>query len=197
MLPPLPVHCNVYVCVAVSAPVDCEPDGFLLPVQPPEAVQLVALVEFQLSVELPPLATLVGFAVKVRVGAGVVPCTLTVTSRVTEPPLPEQVSEKLEVALSAPVLSLPFVGRLPDHAPAAMQLVAPVLDQLSELLAPAPTLAGFAVRVSVGAGTGPGSGSGSSLMLSPPDWQPASTTVNASTHRFAWCPTRGLEPVTA
>jgi hypothetical protein len=167
----------------------------LLPVQPPEAVQLVALVEFQLSVELPPLATLVGFAANASVGAGVVACTFTVTLRVTDPPAPEQLSENVAVALSAPVLSLPLVGRLPDHAPEAMQLVAAVLDQSRELLAPAPTFVGFAARASVGAGTG--SGSGSSLTLSPPDWQPASTTVNASTHRFAWCPTRGLEPVTA
>jgi hypothetical protein len=40
----------------------------LLPVQPPEAVHPVALVEDQLSVELPPLATVVGVAVSATVG---------------------------------------------------------------------------------------------------------------------------------
>ena len=41
-----------------------------MPLQPPEALQLVALVELQVSVEDPPLATFIGFAVSVTVGAG-------------------------------------------------------------------------------------------------------------------------------
>ena len=38
------------------------------PVQPPDAVQVVALVEDQVSVELPPLATLPGLALNDTVG---------------------------------------------------------------------------------------------------------------------------------
>jgi hypothetical protein len=41
-----------------------------VPDQPPDAVQEVALVEDQLSVDLPPLATLVGLALNVMLGAG-------------------------------------------------------------------------------------------------------------------------------
>jgi len=63
----------------------------LLPDQPPEAVQLVAFVEDQLSVADPPLLMLVGFALKLTVGlAGAE--TLTVTDRVAPPPAPLQVS---------------------------------------------------------------------------------------------------------
>ena len=44
-------------CVAVSAPVLCVPLVALAPLQPPEAVHDVALVELHVSVEAPPLAT--------------------------------------------------------------------------------------------------------------------------------------------
>jgi hypothetical protein len=77
--------------VTLSAPVDCEPDVALVPLQPPEAVHDVALVEDHDSVAAPPLTTEVGFALKDRVGAGVV--TVTVTDRVTLPPLPVQLRE--------------------------------------------------------------------------------------------------------
>jgi hypothetical protein len=51
--------------------VDTEPPATdLFPVQPPEAVQAVALVEPHVNVELAPLATVVGFALSVTVGAG-------------------------------------------------------------------------------------------------------------------------------
>ena len=63
----------------------------LIPAQPPEAVQLVALVEDQLSVEEAPLLMLVGFAFKLTVGlAGAE--TLTVTDRAALPPGPLHVS---------------------------------------------------------------------------------------------------------
>ena len=55
---------------AVNAPVDCVPEVALVPDQAPEAVQLVALVDDHVSVELPPLFTVSGFAVNVTVGAG-------------------------------------------------------------------------------------------------------------------------------
>jgi hypothetical protein len=56
------------VVAAVSAPVDFVPLVASIPVQPPEAVQEVALVEFQVSVEAPPEATAVGLALSVAVG---------------------------------------------------------------------------------------------------------------------------------
>jgi hypothetical protein len=76
--------------LAVSAPVDCDPFAGWLPDQAPEAVQEVALVADQANVELPPLATVLGLAVKLTVGAGEV--TETVADCVALPPLPVQVS---------------------------------------------------------------------------------------------------------
>ena len=54
------------------------PEVALVPDQPPEAVQLVALVEDQVSVEAAPLTTDVGFAVNDTVGGGVAPVAATV-----------------------------------------------------------------------------------------------------------------------
>jgi hypothetical protein len=50
--------------------VDCEPLTALLPLQPPDAVQAVAFVADQVSVELVPLATELGAALIETVGAG-------------------------------------------------------------------------------------------------------------------------------
>jgi hypothetical protein len=73
----------------VSAPVDCEPlVAALAPDQAPDATQEVALVADQLNMELPPLATVLGPADRVTVGAGVV--TETVADWVALPPLPVQ-----------------------------------------------------------------------------------------------------------
>jgi len=74
----------------VRAPVDCVPAVALVPDQPPEAVQAVARVDDQLSVAALPLATVLGLAFKLTVGAGAV--TDTVTDCVAEPPAPVQVS---------------------------------------------------------------------------------------------------------
>jgi len=50
--------------------VDCEPLTALLPLQPPDAVQAVAFVADQVSVELVPLVTELGAALIETVGAG-------------------------------------------------------------------------------------------------------------------------------
>jgi hypothetical protein len=75
--------------LAVSAPVDCEPVVVLVPDQAPEAVQAVAFVADQPSVEALPLATVLGLAVKLTDGAGVL--TVTVADCVALPPVPVQV----------------------------------------------------------------------------------------------------------
>src|SRR5215831_13567822 len=67
-LPPEPVHMSVKVVVALSGPVPALPLVGSLPDQPPEAVQLVAFVEDQLSIADPPLLTLVGVALRLTVG---------------------------------------------------------------------------------------------------------------------------------
>ena len=76
--------------MAVSAPVDCDPVTGWLPNQAPEALHEVALVADQANVELAPLTTVLGLALKLTVGAGEV--TETVADCVALPPLPVQVS---------------------------------------------------------------------------------------------------------
>ena len=55
---------------AVSAGVVDEPLVARVPDQPPDAAHAVALVDDQFSVDLAPLATLVGFALKLMLGGG-------------------------------------------------------------------------------------------------------------------------------
>jgi hypothetical protein len=69
--------------------VDCEPLEAFVPDQAPEPAQEVALVADQVRVELPPLTTVLGLAVKVTVGAGEV--TETVADCDALPPVPVQV----------------------------------------------------------------------------------------------------------
>ena len=88
MLPPVPVHASANIVVALSAPVDWLPEVALVPVQPPEAVQDVALVDDHVSIELLPAFTAVGFAASVTVGAGGAPATVTVTLCCAVPPPP-------------------------------------------------------------------------------------------------------------
>ncbi len=63
--------------VAVIAAVAWLPDVALLPLHAPEAVHEVALVDDHVSVELPPLSTVVGLAERLIVGAGVVGASAT------------------------------------------------------------------------------------------------------------------------
>jgi hypothetical protein len=139
---------SVKVVVALRAPVLALPLVGWLPDQPPEAVQLLALLEDQLSVADPPLLTVVELALRLSAGAGVE--TLTVTDWLALPPDPLQVSVKVVVLLRPPVLALPLVGSFPDQPPDAVQLVALVEDQLSIADPPLLTLLGVALRVTVG-----------------------------------------------
>jgi hypothetical protein len=68
----------------------CDPLSGLAPDQDPEAVQAVALVADQVSVELLPLATVLGLAARLMVGAG---CVIeTVADCTALPPVPVQAS---------------------------------------------------------------------------------------------------------
>ena len=62
-----------------------------MPDQAPDAVHEVALVAAQVDVDVPPLATVLGLALKLTVGAGAV--AETVADCVALPPAPVQVSE--------------------------------------------------------------------------------------------------------
>jgi hypothetical protein len=158
--PPAPLQLNVNVLLAaVSAPVPAVPELARPPLQAPEAVQLVAFVDDHVSELLPPLTTLVGLAETLTVGAGVGGgvgvTTVTVATSFAVPPAPTQlIAKALLGAVNAPVLAVPEAARLPLQAPEAVQPVASVDDQISELLPPTATLAGFAEIVTVGAGAG-------------------------------------------
>jgi hypothetical protein len=148
-LPPAPVQPSVNVPVVVNTPVDCEPLVAFAPDHAPEAVQLSALVDDQLSVEAAPLAIVAGLAVIVTVGGrGAV--TVTVADCAALPPLPTQVSVKVAVLVNTPVDWLPLMPLAPDHAPEAVQLLASVDDQVSVELAPLAMICGFALIVTVG-----------------------------------------------
>jgi hypothetical protein len=88
--PPLPVQVRINFVVAVSAGVVCEPMVAWEPLQPPEAVHAVALLDDQLNDEVAPLLTVLGVAVTVTVGVDAV--TETVADCTALPPLPLQVS---------------------------------------------------------------------------------------------------------
>jgi hypothetical protein len=89
--------------LAVRAPVLWLPLAAFAPANvPPVAVQDVALVELQVSVEALPLATLVGFAFNVAVG--MVPIVTVAVTTAPVPPGPVHVSEYAALVVSAPVL---------------------------------------------------------------------------------------------
>jgi hypothetical protein len=75
--------------VAVSAPVLAVLLVGSLPDHPPDAVQLLAFVEDQLSIDEPPLLTVAGLALRLTVGGAE---TLTVADWLALPPGPLQVS---------------------------------------------------------------------------------------------------------
>jgi hypothetical protein len=75
--PPGPVQVSSYSVVLLSAPVDHVPPSGTAPLQPSDAVQLVASAAFHVKLELPPLPTVVGEAVKVSAALGTVTSTLT------------------------------------------------------------------------------------------------------------------------
>ena len=136
--------------LAASAPLDCEPLIALLPVQPPEAVQAVALLEAHVRVELPPLAIVLGLALMLTVALGVL-LTVTVADCAALPPVPVQLSVYVALAASAPVDWVPVTDFVPDQAPEAVQEVAFVAVQFNVALLPLAMALGPTLRVTVGA----------------------------------------------
>jgi hypothetical protein len=121
-----------------------------VPDHPPEAVQEVALVDDHLSVDWPPLATVVGLALNVIPGGGV--DTDTVVDCEAEPPAPVQVNVNFVAAVRFPVLRLPLTLCAPLQPPEAAQEVAFVEDHVRVAAAPLATVVGLAASVTVGAG---------------------------------------------
>ena len=100
-VPPEPMQARVNVLVTVNAPLDSLPETALLPDHAPEAVQELASVDDQVSIEESPLATEPGFAVSDTVGARGV--TVTVADAFAVPPSPVQARVKVPELVSAPV----------------------------------------------------------------------------------------------
>lgn len=134
----------------VSAPEDCEPLSALLPDQAPEAVQAVAFLVVQVSVDAAPELTELGAALSVTSGAN--PETVTVAVWVAEPPGPVQLSSNSVVLGSAPVDQVPLVATVPLQPPEAAHCVAFCELQVKEDIPPLLTVVGEADRVTVGAG---------------------------------------------
>ena len=110
----------------VSAPVLCDPLAAWLPLQPSEAVQLVALVELQLKAEAVPLDTVCGAAVSVTLGV-----TVTVTrAALLVPPGPLHVSEYVALVESPAVACVPAVLKTPLQSPEATH--ADAFDELHD-----------------------------------------------------------------
>ena len=108
------------------------------------------MAEDQVNVELPPLATLVGLALKETLGAAAE--TVTVADCAAEPPAPVQVRVNFVLADRADVALEPLIGSLPLQPPEAEQDVAWVEVQVKVDVAPLLTVLGFADRVTAGAG---------------------------------------------
>ena len=126
-----------------------------MPLQPPLAVQLVALIEDQLRVLVCPEAMLAGLAPKVIVGgAGVAP-TVTVADWLVVPPVPVQVSVYV-VVLVGDTFWEPLVFWGPLQPPLAVQFAALIADQLRVLSWPEAMVAGLVPKaIEGGAGVVP------------------------------------------
>jgi hypothetical protein len=136
--------------VAVIAPVAWEPLVAIDPLQAPEAVHAVALVEDQVNVELPPLETLVGLALMETLGGAA--DVVTVADWDAEPPVPVHVSVNLVVVVRAEVALEPLIAIEPDHPPDAVHAVSLVDDHDSIAELPLLTVLGVADRVTAGTG---------------------------------------------
>jgi hypothetical protein len=146
--PPAPLQVNEYDVADASGPVLWLPLAALLPFQPPEAAHEVALVEFHVSVEAPPLSTEVGFAVNVTVGAGTT-VTLAVATLLV-PPAPVQVNEYEPGIVRDPVLCVPLVGLVPLQLPEAVHDVASLELHANVDVPPLATVVGAALRDATG-----------------------------------------------
>ena len=125
----------------------------LLPAQPFDAIQVVASVDDHISVELDPLASELGLALRVTVGGGVVTgglVTVTVAEAWVLAVALEQTSVKVLVEVSTPVLSVPLVDFVPDHAPDAEHCVAFVDDHVNIAVLPLIIDCGLAASVMLG-----------------------------------------------
>jgi hypothetical protein len=117
-------------------------------------VQLLALVDDQVSVLGLPVTTVAGFAERLTLGGTLgapAALTVTITDCMAVPPGPLQLSVYVLFAVSVPVDAEPEVGCAPLHAPLAVQAVALVEDHARLLALPAVIVVGLALMLTVGA----------------------------------------------
>jgi hypothetical protein len=134
--------------VPVSAAVVCEPLVGTLPLQPPEAVQLLASSACQLRMVVVPAVSVVACATRLTEGAGVV--TVTSADCVDAPPGPVQASMNVVVELSASIVADPLTGFVPLQPPLAAQESAPTALQARVVAAPIATRLGLGCRLMTG-----------------------------------------------
>jgi len=91
LLPPGPVQVREKIAFAVNTPVFSVPLLASVPLQSPDAAHEVAWAELQVSVDVPPAATTVGFAASCTVGSALT--VIVVVAGRLVPPGPVQVSE--------------------------------------------------------------------------------------------------------
>ena len=129
-LPIGPLQTRVKLVLEVRLLILSEPDDSPTPDQPPEAVQLVALLEVQLKVVEPPNGRLDGLADRFAVG-GSGEATITLTESFASPPIPLQDKLKVLFEVRALIVCDPDNAFSPTQSPEAVQAVALLLLQLS------------------------------------------------------------------
>jgi len=112
-LPPGPLQASVKVVVVLSAPVLALPLVGSLPDQPPEAAQLLAFVEDQLSIADPPLLTVEGLTLRLTVGLPTAALTVIV-----------KVGSAADALPSLTLIAMP--GSVPTSAAEGVPLSCPV-----------------------------------------------------------------------
>jgi hypothetical protein len=127
VVPLAPEQVNVNVLVALSAAVTTLPPVDCAPLQAPDAVHAVALVEVQVSVVVPPVVTLVGLALSETVGedAGGVDEGGVLEEPPEFPPPPQAASSRLTLSAAPATIECgncfmaPFI--IYEKFPAIMQ----------------------------------------------------------------------------
>ncbi len=147
-VPPGPMQVRINSVVPLSGAVVCEPLVGTRPLQPPEAVQLLAWSDCQLRMVVSPALSVVACAIRLTEGAGSV--TMTSADCEDAPPGPLQVSMKVVFAVSASIVTAPLTGFVPVHPPLASQESAPATLHLRVVPAPTATRLGFGCRLMTG-----------------------------------------------
>lgn len=148
--PPGPVQVSEYDVAVFNPAVAWLPLTPTEPLQPPDAIHAVALLEVHVNVAALPAATAVGNADRFTEGSGM--SVTAADAGALVPPGPVQMRAYAVFAVTAPVLWVPLVASVPPHPPEAVQEVALLEFQVRTAALPEATEVGAADNVAVGAG---------------------------------------------